>query len=284
MAVGVVVSQLRMADGITRIQHRYALGQQQHGQQIPLLLGAQSLDVGIIRRTLGSAIPAEIIVVAIPILFAVGFIVFFVVSDQILQGEAVMRGDKIDAGIVLEQHSRTGSSSHQTSSERQACFREFQAARRTIQGYEAVHMIRKGQVRLRRPVSTAVAQRPFLLTVGDRGPVDRRQVGVDHPRLGMASVAERLAKEPLDSIGVTERTAQSMRVQDYGPELEQRLRPHLKPTNKSRRVDETYVRMKGRWVLLVSGHRLQGSHHRFLAVSCWRSAVSMSITQRSAAI
>jgi transposase-like protein len=26
-------------------------------------------------------------------------------------------------------------------------FREFQAARRTIQGYEAVHMIRKGQSR-----------------------------------------------------------------------------------------------------------------------------------------
>jgi transposase-like protein len=26
-------------------------------------------------------------------------------------------------------------------------FREFQAARRTIQGYEAVHMIRKGQMR-----------------------------------------------------------------------------------------------------------------------------------------
>jgi IS6 family transposase len=26
-------------------------------------------------------------------------------------------------------------------------FREFRAARRTIQGYEAVHMIRKGQVR-----------------------------------------------------------------------------------------------------------------------------------------
>jgi len=26
-------------------------------------------------------------------------------------------------------------------------FREFQAARRTIQGYEAMHMIRKGQAR-----------------------------------------------------------------------------------------------------------------------------------------
>src|SRR5271168_5379865 len=35
-------------------------------------------------------------------------------------------------------------------------------------------------------------------------------------------------------------------VQRYGPELEQRLRRHLKPTNKSWRVDETYIRMKGR--------------------------------------
>jgi len=30
-------------------------------------------------------------------------------------------------------------------------------------------------------------------------------------------------------------------VQRYGSELEQRLRRHLKPTNKSWRVDETYI-------------------------------------------
>ena len=36
-------------------------------------------------------------------------------------------------------------------------------------------------------------------------------------------------------------------VQRYGPELEERLRRHLKPTNTSWRVDETYVRAKGRW-------------------------------------
>ncbi len=36
-------------------------------------------------------------------------------------------------------------------------------------------------------------------------------------------------------------------VQRYGPELEERLRRHLKPTHKSWRVDETYVRVKGRW-------------------------------------
>src|SRR5271167_1083626 len=57
---------------------------------------------------------------------------------------------------------------------------------------------------LHRSVSTAVAQRAFLLTVGDRGAVDRRQISVDHSRLEMGSIAKRLAKQPLGSIGVTE--------------------------------------------------------------------------------
>ncbi len=39
-------------------------------------------------------------------------------------------------------------------------------------------------------------------------------------------------------------------VQRYAPELEERTRTHLKPTNKSWRVDETYVRIKGRWSYL----------------------------------
>ena len=39
-------------------------------------------------------------------------------------------------------------------------------------------------------------------------------------------------------------------VQRYGPELEQRLRRQLKPTNQSWRVDETYVRVQGRWCYL----------------------------------
>src|SRR6266850_6788821 len=34
-------------------------------------------------------------------------------------------------------------------------------------------------------------------------------------------------------------------VQVFGPELDKRCRPHLKPTNKSYRVDETYIKVKG---------------------------------------
>src|SRR5205823_745443 len=33
-------------------------------------------------------------------------------------------------------------------------------------------------------------------------------------------------------------------VQNFAPELEERTQPHLQPTNKSWRVDETYVRIK----------------------------------------
>ena len=34
-------------------------------------------------------------------------------------------------------------------------------------------------------------------------------------------------------------------VQVYAPELNERCRPHLRPTNKSYRIDETYIRIKG---------------------------------------
>src|SRR3982751_6386352 len=36
-------------------------------------------------------------------------------------------------------------------------------------------------------------------------------------------------------------------VQAYAPEIEQRIRPHLRLSNGSWRGDETYVRVKGRW-------------------------------------
>lgn len=34
----------------------------------------------------------------------------------------------------------------------------------------------------------------------------------------------------------------------YAPELERRVKPRLKPTNDSWRVDETYIKVKGQWM------------------------------------
>ncbi|OWY63772.1 IS6 family transposase [cyanobacterium TDX16] len=39
-------------------------------------------------------------------------------------------------------------------------------------------------------------------------------------------------------------------VQAYAPELDKRCRAHLKPTNDSWRVDETYIKVKGEWKYL----------------------------------
>jgi IS6 family transposase len=51
-------------------------------------------------------------------------------------------------------------------------------------------------------------------------------------------------------------------VQRYAPELEKRCKPHLKRTNDSWRVDETYMKVKGEWLYLYravdsAGHTLE---------------------------
>lgn len=53
-------------------------------------------------------------------------------------------------------------------------------------------------------------------------------------------------------------------VQRYAPEMERRLRSKLKPTNDSWRVDEMYVRVKGKWVYLYRAVDSVGSTIDFL--------------------
>ncbi len=40
--------------------------------------------------------------------------------------------------------------------------------------------------------------------------------------------------------------------QRYAPEIDKRMRLHLQMTNGSWRVDETYIKVKGRWTYLGS--------------------------------
>jgi transposase-like protein len=51
-------------------------------------------------------------------------------------------------------------------------------------------------------------------------------------------------------------------VQAYAPELNKRCRPHLKPTNKSYRIDETYTKGKRRGQLSVSSAGLHRAADR----------------------
>jgi len=70
-------------------------------------------------------------------------------------------------------------------------------------------------------------------------------------------------------------------VQRYGPTLERRLRRHLKPTNKSWRVDETYIRVKGRWCYLYRAIDSTGATIDFL-LSALRDAAAAKCLFRQA--
>jgi transposase-like protein len=53
-------------------------------------------------------------------------------------------------------------------------------------------------------------------------------------------------------------------IQAYAPEIAKRLRPHLRPSNGSWRVDETYVKVKGRWMYLYRAVDSRGQTIDFL--------------------
>ncbi len=57
-------------------------------------------------------------------------------------------------------------------------------------------------------------------------------------------------------------------LQRYAPELALRQQAHLKPTNKSWRVDETYVRVKGEWCYLYRAVDSTGATVEFF-FSAW---------------
>lgn len=57
-------------------------------------------------------------------------------------------------------------------------------------------------------------------------------------------------------------------VQRYAPELDKRCRRHLKPTNNSWRVDETYIKVKGEDRYLYRAVDANGNTIDFLLTAC----------------
>lgn len=50
----------------------------------------------------------------------------------------------------------------------------------------------------------------------------------------------------------------------YAPEMDQRVRPYLKPTNDSWRVDETYIEIRGEWKYLYRAVDSEGNTLDFM--------------------
>jgi transposase, IS6 family len=69
-------------------------------------------------------------------------------------------------------------------------------------------------------------------------------------------------------------------VQRYAPEIQRRLRLRLRPTNDSWRVDETYIRVKGKWVYLYRAVDSSGATIDFLLSAKRNAAAAERIPAR----
>ncbi|CAN2251126.1 hypothetical protein STZ1_20763 [Bacillus subtilis] len=72
-------------------------------------------------------------------------------------------------------------------------------------------------------------------------------------------------------------------VRQYGPELNKRVRRHLKQTNDSWRVDETYINVNSQWMYLYRAVDSKG-YHRFLSKRSKKPQGCKAILQESFAV
>src|SRR5712692_7639060 len=70
-------------------------------------------------------------------------------------------------------------------------------------------------------------------------------------------------------------------VQRYAPEMERRLRRRLKPTSDSWRVDETYIRVKGKWTYLYRAVDSTGATIDFLLSAHWDASAAKRFFQKA---
>ncbi len=97
LAIGVVVAALRAADLVAAAQHRNALREQEGGEDVSHLPLAEREDFGVLRRALLAAVPRGIVVGAVAVVLAVGLVVLFVVAHEVVEREAVVGNDEVDA-------------------------------------------------------------------------------------------------------------------------------------------------------------------------------------------
>ena len=108
VAVGIVVSLLRISDLVAGQQHRGPLGQQHHGKGVFHLPLAQLQDASLPGRALRPAVPAVVAGGAVSSLLPVGFVMLFVIGYQIHHGKTVMAGNIVHHAGVFRIISHPG--------------------------------------------------------------------------------------------------------------------------------------------------------------------------------
>ena len=97
LAVCIVVALLRPSDLVAPADHWDTLRKQEQCQAVPLLSLSEVVDGRIGGRPLDTAIPAQVVVRSVRVVFTIRFVVLVVVRDEIVESESIVRRDEIDA-------------------------------------------------------------------------------------------------------------------------------------------------------------------------------------------
>jgi hypothetical protein len=99
LRVGVVVPPLRAPHLVAAADHRHPLREEEGGDQVAPLPLPRAQDVRPVGGPLHPEVVGEVVVVAVVVVLAVGLVVLVVVRHQVVQREAVVRDDEVDAGV-----------------------------------------------------------------------------------------------------------------------------------------------------------------------------------------
>jgi hypothetical protein len=91
----------RASDVVAHEEHRRAHAQEEEGQEVLDLAVAERLHLRRAARPLYPAVPAPVVVGAVPVALAVGLVVLVVVGDEVVEREAVVTGHEVDALLRL---------------------------------------------------------------------------------------------------------------------------------------------------------------------------------------
>ncbi len=101
LTVGVVVAALGVAKFIAGFQKRRTLTQQQQKQGVANLFCTEFHDLPLAGGAFHAAVPAEVVIRAVPVSLAVGLVVLAVIGDQIRQRKTVGMGHIVDGSRLL---------------------------------------------------------------------------------------------------------------------------------------------------------------------------------------
>ena len=183
LGVGVVVAALAEAELRAHAEHRRPARGEQKRQQIALVARARFDDRRIVARPLDAVVPAVVVVRAVAIVLAVGFVVLALVGDKVAKREAVMDDDEIDA-----RGRRRGAREHVARTRHSGC---DLAAQSRVAAPEAARGVAKAVVPVGecgRELAEAIAARADVPGLGDEARLGEYRIGgerLEERRLGV---------------------------------------------------------------------------------------------------